>query len=236
MTPGRIAGLGPPGDAVAPDTTGLDLVTEEVEVAGRRLRLLRPRSAEALISQEDFDRDERLPYWAELWPSGRVLAEALAEVDLTGTTLLELGSGIAIPSIVAAAAGARVLATDWYPEALAIAAVNARAAGTQIATLSADWFAPPPELLAAAPFDRVVAADVCYEERNAFALAELIPALTAPGGLAIVADPGRPYAPDLIDLLVGAGWRHDTERRRVRGRIDESGPTVTLHTFRHPAR
>ena len=37
--------------------------------AGRDLVLLRPRDAEALLSEEEFSHDEFLPYWAELWPS-----------------------------------------------------------------------------------------------------------------------------------------------------------------------
>ena len=51
----------------------MDLVEEVVGVAGRDLVLLRPRDAEALLSEEEFSRDEFLPYWAELWPSATAL-------------------------------------------------------------------------------------------------------------------------------------------------------------------
>ena len=36
--------------------------------------LLHPASAEDLINEQDFERDERLPYWADKWPSSFVLA------------------------------------------------------------------------------------------------------------------------------------------------------------------
>src|SRR5690242_5005721 len=49
--------------------TGMDLVEEELELAGRRLTVLRPPDAEALIDERAFEHDEFLPYWAELWPS-----------------------------------------------------------------------------------------------------------------------------------------------------------------------
>jgi hypothetical protein len=43
--------------------------TRELELAGRSIQLLMPANADDLISEADFDRDERLPYWADLWPS-----------------------------------------------------------------------------------------------------------------------------------------------------------------------
>ena len=46
-----------------------DVVEEVVPIGGRDLRLLRPRDAEALLDEEAFEREEFLPYWAELWPS-----------------------------------------------------------------------------------------------------------------------------------------------------------------------
>ena len=46
-------------------------------MAGRDLAVLRPRDAEALLSDEAFERDEFLPYWAELWPSATALARVV---------------------------------------------------------------------------------------------------------------------------------------------------------------
>ena len=58
-----------------------------------------------------------MPYWAELWPSGVGLAEALPD-DLVGLTVVELGCGLGVPSLVAAARGARVTAVDWAADAI----------------------------------------------------------------------------------------------------------------------
>ena len=41
-------------------------VNDDVRVGERDINVLRPHSAEDLISESDFERDERLPYWAEL--------------------------------------------------------------------------------------------------------------------------------------------------------------------------
>jgi len=68
-------------------------VRSPIDVAGREIVLLHPESAEDLIDERDFEQDERLPYWAEIWPSSRVLASRLAEFDARSRTLLELGCG-----------------------------------------------------------------------------------------------------------------------------------------------
>ncbi|MGE0026761.1 MAG: methyltransferase [Thermoleophilia bacterium] len=215
---------------------GFDAVREEVLVAGLRLTVARPRSAEDLIDEEAYAVDERLPYWAELWPSAHVLAADLAERDLRGRRVVELGCGVGLPSVVAALGGADVLATDWYDEALRFVAWNAAASGVggDVATLLVDWSSPPPALLARPPADLVVGADVLYEERNGPALAALVPRLLAPDGELVVADPRRPHADLLLDALVAAGWSLATHDVRHGARQDESGPVVRLHRLRPP--
>src|SRR3954447_8410968 len=102
-----------------------DLVEEVVGVAGRDLVLLRPRDAEALLSEEQFAHEEFLPYWAELWPSALALARAVGSRQLKGARTLELGCGLGLPSLAAAVAGGRVTATDWAPDAIAMTRENA---------------------------------------------------------------------------------------------------------------
>jgi predicted nicotinamide N-methyase len=168
-------------------TSMSDLVEEVVPLRGRDLRLMRPRDTEALLDEEAFDRDEFLPYWAELWPSSLALARMIAGRALRGARTLELGCGLGLPSIAAALAGGRVLATDWSPEAVAMTAANAERNGAQLETLVCSWTAPGP-LLERAPWDLVLASDVLYEPRNADALLALLPRL---GPEVWLADPGR---------------------------------------------
>jgi predicted nicotinamide N-methyase len=209
-------------------------VPVEVVVDDLTLRISRPPSAEDLIDEDAYAVDERLPYWAELWPSARVLAEALACVSLAGRTVLELGCGLGLPSIVALARGATVLATDWYDDALAFASANARAAlGCDLDTLLVDWREPPDALILRAPFDLVVAADVLYEERNADALATLLPRVVSPASEVWIADPRRPHASCLWPRLDDRGWSRKTQDvRLVDGNVDEAGPVVHLHRLR----
>jgi predicted nicotinamide N-methyase len=211
---------------------GFDLVTDQVRVGDLMLPVTHPRSAEDLIDEDEYAHDERLPYWADLWPSGRVLANELARRKLIGMRLLELGSGLGLPSIVARARGARPLATDWYPMALEFAAANARAAGVgELETLVVDWSAPPPALRTSGPFDLIIGADVAYERRHAAQLAPLIRDLAVPTTEVIIADPRRPDANALVTALAEGGWQYTRDERRAPGRPDEQGPVIYLHRF-----
>jgi predicted nicotinamide N-methyase len=179
----------------------VDLVEEFVPLDGDELAVLRPRQADALIDEHDFDEAEFLPYWAELWPSGVALAKTIARRALKGARVLELGCGLGLPSIAAARAGGRVLAVDWSPEAIDLLATNAARNGATVETQVVNWTAPAP-LLARAPFDVVLAADVLYEQRNVTALTALLPRL---GGEVLLADPGRPLLEAFLEQ-VGTVW------------------------------
>jgi predicted nicotinamide N-methyase len=167
-----------------------DPVEEVVALDGRDLRVLRPRDSEALLDEGAFEHEEFLPYWAELWPSGVALARAVGGRTLGGRRVLELGCGLGLPSIAAALAGARVLATDWSADAVAAAAANAERNGAAIATLVCSWADPAP-LAARGPFDLVLAADVLYEKRDVEPLLALLAELLHPRAEAWIADPGR---------------------------------------------
>jgi len=175
-------------------------VTENLDVGGRLLTLAHPPDPTALIDEEAFEREEFLPYWAELWPSAVALAHAVAARRPQGLQVVELGCGLALPAIVAAFEGAHVLATDWSADALAYAQRNARANDAPLETLRVAW-AEPDELVARGPFDLVLAADVLYERRNVPQLLALLPRL-APEVL--LADPGRPALPAFLDGAAGA--------------------------------
>jgi predicted nicotinamide N-methyase len=164
------------------------------EVAGESYALLHPASAEELISEDDFERDERLPYWADLWPSSHVLATRVRALSGDGRSCLELGCGAGLVACAAVRAGYAVTATDYYVDALRFTAVNAwRVTGRSLATREVDWRALPDDLPRHA---LVIAADVLYERPYGVLVARAIARTLAPDGIAILADPGRIAAAD----------------------------------------
>jgi predicted nicotinamide N-methyase len=180
----------------------VEVVETTVEVGGLALSLEHPPDAEDLIDEQAFEREEFLPYWAELWPSAVALSRALGELELVGTRVLELGCGLALPSIVAALRGAGVTASDWSADALTFARSNASRNGVVLETMLVAW-EQPAELVALGPWPLVVASDVLYERRNVEPLLDLLPRL---GREVLLTDPGRPA---LLAFLVGAEahWR-----------------------------
>ena len=184
-----------------------ELIDDLLDVAGLELRLLRPPDAEALIDEDAFEAEEFLPYWAELWPAGRALAEALP-ASLRGRRVVELGCGLGLPSLVAAARGARVLATDWAPEAVELLRTNAERNGLALEARTARWDEPD---AFGGPFDLVLAADVLYEARNVPQLLALLPRLAS---VVLLAEPGRPPAKAFF-REVGSEWTVEEPAGRV---------------------
>jgi len=203
-----------------------ELVEETVALrpGAEPLHVLRPRDAEALLDEDAFEHEEYLPYWAELWPSGVALARRVAaRPPRRGARVLELGCGLGLPSLAAALAGARVLATDWAPDAIALLEENAaRNAAPALEIEVLGWEAPD-ALAARGPFDLVLAADVLYERRHLPLLLALLPRLEAPE--VWLADPQRPPAPDFLAAAAAQGWA-------VASCADGRHPMVLHHTLR----
>jgi predicted nicotinamide N-methyase len=200
-----------------------DLVEEVVALGGRQVVLLRPRESMALLDEEAFEHEEQLPYWAELWPSSLALARTVAARALRGARVVELGCGLGLPSIAAALAGGRVLATDWATGALDFAQRNAALNDVALDTLVVDWGGAQ-ELVERGPWDLVIGSDLLYERRNVEPLAALVPALLGPRGEAWIADPGR--APAEAFLAAAA------EEFDVSSAGDPAGPRVQVHRLR----
>jgi predicted nicotinamide N-methyase len=158
------------------------------------------------------DSEEMMPYWADVWPSGLVLAETLAQMDnLENKRVLELGCGIGFPSMVAASRGAQVVATDFIPEALDLLQENARLNDIQLETTLFDWLHP----IEIGRFDIVVASDVLYDKWHIDALLSVISLTLDAGGHAHVADPERVTARGFLDAATFAGF--STVKRPIRG-------------------
>jgi predicted nicotinamide N-methyase len=213
----------PPG---LPAGAASDVVEETFPLAGRTVCLLRPRDGDAVLdevlAEEDPD-DDRLPVWAELWPSGAALARAIATRPLAGRRVLELGCGLGLVAVTAAAAGATVLAVDRSPEATAFTAVNAARNGVTLqAALCA--FDQPERLVGEAPWDLVLAADVLYEQRNVPVLLWLLPRLVDATGEVWLADPGRRMLATFLAGVDATGWRRE--------QVAADPDTVSIHRLR----
>jgi predicted nicotinamide N-methyase len=182
----------------------LDITVRRIPLPGGDVFSVLPADWEALRHDEG-GAGRPIPYWARLWPSGQALAAALAgDPPVAGARVLELGCGLALPSIVAARAGAHVLATDGLTDAVAFAAHGMALNGVVADVAHADWAEHGDALAARGPFDVVLAADVLYTRANVEAALRLLPRLVAPGGVVRLADPGRAGTRDFLAAARGA--------------------------------
>lgn len=204
---------------------GIDLEARRIAPG---LEVWVPAEPDALLEALDEETfratDERLPYFASLWPAGVALARHLLDgPSLEGRRALDLGCGIGVVGLAALFRGAEVVFFDWEPRALAIVAHAAARQGLVPAALvPGDWRDPP----ALGRFDRILAADVLYEARNLPAVAAFLARHLAPGAEAWLADPGRQVAEGFEAGLAGTGLRV-LERRPLAGPVDGVASTLT---------
>lgn len=140
------------------------------------------------------------PYWCEIWPAALAAARVLARLELEGQTVLDLGCGLGVPGIAAAAGGAAVTFADAQPDALQFAQWNATRAHPERRapkTVRFDWARDVlPEQYAV-----MVLADVTYDPRHHAPLQRQIAAALAPAGVVLHADPRRPDSAPFVAWL-----------------------------------
>lgn len=222
-----------------PELAALDrrfvLASTDVALPRGVVTLEHPRSADDLISEADFERDERLPYWADIWPSATALAGVVERATDLPTAqaprALELGCGVGLVTVAALRAGLAVTATDYYADALLFTRRNAlRILGTEPVTRLVDWRDFPGDL---GRFDLLLASDVLYERLYATLVADAIVSSLAAGGVALVADPGRIA---LLTFITACEQRGCTVRvrERVPWQDGAAHQTITIHEIRAP--
>ena len=208
------------------------VVETHVQVGDRALAILHPASAEDLIDEKEFEQDERLPYWAELWPSSRVLGEWVLRMKGGGRSLLELGCGAGLVATCASLAGFDVVVSDYYEDALRFAQVNACRNGEPMPRgILLDWRNLSRDV---ARHDVVVASDVLYERPYGGFVASALAATLADNGVAWIADPGR-VARDTFVRALGPLNLQLVERTRIPFSDGSIRQTITILEVRRRA-
>ena len=196
-----------------------ELEEEEIALGKQRFIISRIKNLDALVDQvsdDRFNEDERLPYWAELWPSARALGNYIIENPLLfkNKDILELGCGLGLTTLaLATVQPAQLLASDYEQDALDHAAANFDINGmTHPEFELLDWRNPNLKQ----NFDVIVASDVAYEERFFQPLISLFGEYLKPRGVIILAEPNRRIARGFFGKLALQGFEYEHTDRRVR--------------------
>jgi predicted nicotinamide N-methyase len=196
-----------------------ELAVRTVIVATRRYDLLCLRDFEATVTDladrvtRGADRrwfEDWCPMFGALWPSALHLADAVARDAVRDRTVLELGCGLALPSLVAAGAGARVVATDRHPDTAGFLRENMARNGVVVRYERFDWGGEVPADIGPT-FDRVVASDVLYTAEMPEVLAAAFSRFLAPDGVGLLTDPGRPWLQEFAEAAGRRGLRVEVD-------------------------
>jgi predicted nicotinamide N-methyase len=163
--------------------------------------------------------------FGQVWPAGRLLAQAMQRFDVEGKRILELGCGIGLASLVLQRRGADVVASDAHPLAEVFLAYNAALNGLPaLHYRQLRWDTPLPTL---GRFDAIIASDVLYERGHAELIDAVVERHASPCAEVLVTDPGRGNSARFSHLLARRGFvvesRHcpmnDADMPPYRGRL-----------------
>jgi predicted nicotinamide N-methyase len=153
------------------------------------------------------------PYFGQIWPSARGLTNYLALMLAAGELaiaaqprILELGCGLAVPSLWLAKAGFLHLeASDCHPDVPIFFRNNCRL----------NQLVHPPRYVEASwakrrdvggQFDWIVGSDIVYERSFVDDVSATLVANLKPGGRMVIADPGRPHLQEFVCAMQARGF------------------------------
>jgi len=166
------------------------------------------------MNEKDLKREDRFPYWAELWPSSLGLGEHILENQeyFKHKKVLELGCGLGLAGITAQTAEAEVLFTDYDPLALEFTRRNfKRNFGYPPLVHLMDWRFPSLQ----DTYDIIIGADILYERKMMIPLMNFCEQALKNTGCIFIAEPGRRVAREFFSMILDHGWEYKSVQRRV---------------------
>ena len=130
------------------------------------------------------------PLFGVVWQSGEVLAKLMADYDIVGRRILEVGCGVGLASLVLNKRQADISATDIHPSANRNLRYNSRLNNDRdIPFLRTSWEDTRDERFGL--FDLIIGSDVLFEPDHAEKLADFIELYARPCCEVILVDAGR---------------------------------------------
>lgn len=212
----------PNGVAGVPSPAAGNMRAHRISVEGIRLTLLRDEAMQGAVDADALLRSDdpaEPPYWIHLWPGAMALARVVARAPEVrpSAIVLELGSGLALPSIAAAVRGATVVTTDGQRAPLYLAVRSARRNRRHIHAVQMDFRAPALRQRC----DVIIGAEIGYDEGQVPALVGATARFLRPGGVAWFSDSVNTYRTTLAEGLRAADFE---VRVRLRREQEEGRP------------
>ena len=150
--------------------------------------------------------------FGQVWPSGRVLAQAMCSFDVSGKRILELGCGLGLSSLVLQRRCADITASDHHPLAESFLQHNAiQNLLPHVRYRDLRWEIPDQEL---GRFDLIIGSDILYEQGHASMLADMLVRHAKPTAEILITDPGRGNSAAFTRALLAQGYTVTEQRSR----------------------
>lgn len=147
------------------------------------------------------------PIFGIIWESGIHLANLMEDYPLGAKSILEIGCGIGLASLVLNHRGANITATDYHPEVKAFLDENTQLnQDPDISFVRTSWDDHLPNALGL--FDFIIGSDLLYEQEHPENLASFISRHAQKKSTVLIVDPRRGYTSKFIKRMTELGFSH----------------------------
>ncbi len=159
-----------------------------ITVSGRSLRCLRLADLDEIILDQldtgDLDGAE-LPFWGKIWEASILLAAYLvAQPVMPGRKILEIGTGLGVSGLFAAACGHDVTLSDHKKEIIRFIRANTLLNKLDnVPVINVDWTKPTSNQL----YDWIVGSEVVYHRSTYDSLVQFLNQALKPNGTIFLA-------------------------------------------------
>lgn len=166
------------------------------------------------------------PIFGIVWPAGIALAQKMNQFAVAGKSILEVGCGIGLCSLVLQRRGANITASDYHPLAEEFLRFNTDLNGLPpIKFHNAPWAGPNPDL---GRFDLIVGSDLLYERGHPTLLSTFLACHTESTAQVILADPGRNRCGQFGTKMAAEGYSRSEQRLQLAGATASRGRIMSF--------
>lgn len=170
------------------------------------------------------------PLFGMIWPSARMLADAMQTQDIAGKRILEVGCGLGLASLVLQRRLGDITASDRHPLTESFLLENARLNHLPaLRYATGQWDRTNPNL---GRFDLIIASDVLYERDHPAMLANFLNRHAQPQTTIIVVDPDRGNRNAFARAMQSMGYSYDLQIAGLRQNSGEAYKGHFLHFWR----
>lgn len=148
------------------------------------------------------------PLFGQVWGMSKILAQIMLTEEIAGKRILEIGCGLALPSLVIKHLGGNITASDYHPLVASFLLENTLLNHLEaIAFQTGDWNLVNANL---GEFDLIIGSDVLYERQHSKLLSRFINDHASSSVTIIIVDPNRgchrAFAREMQDLGYQHSW------------------------------